>query len=209
MTADTAVRTAKDIAATKLAPTAVDNDRRGRFSPEAIEALSAAGLLGMMLSSDLGGGALGPRALADVVAALAEADASVAMVFLMHTVAALTIAAAPRTAALEKVLGDIVGGRHLSTLAFSEAGSRSHFWAPVSTATAEGAQVRMEARKSWVTSAGEADLYVWSCKPLAAQGASTLWLIPADTPGLTILGTFDGLGLLQSTLIQPYAVQGE
>ena len=29
-------------------------------------------------------------------------------------------------------------GQHLSTLAFSEAGSRSHFWAPTSTARAEG-----------------------------------------------------------------------
>ena len=30
----------------------------------------------------------------------------------------------------------IAAGQHLTTLAFSEAGSRSHFWAPLSTATA-------------------------------------------------------------------------
>lgn len=46
-----------------------------------------------------------------------------------------------------------------------------------------------------VTSAGEADSYVWSSRPLAAEGASTIWLVPAATPGLTVDGRFDGLGL--------------
>ena len=130
MTSDSAVRLAKDIASTTLAASASDNDRLGRFSSEAIGAIGTSGLLAMMLPSNVGGAALGPRALADVVASLAESDASVAMVFLMHSLAALTIAAAKRTPAIERVLGEIAGGRHLLTLAFSEAGSRSHFGRP-------------------------------------------------------------------------------
>jgi alkylation response protein AidB-like acyl-CoA dehydrogenase len=63
-------------------------------------------------------------------------------------------------------------------LAFSESGSRSHFWAPRSTATAGGGEVRLDANKSWVTSAGEADSYVWSSRPLEAAGPMTLWLVP-------------------------------
>jgi len=55
--------------------------------------------------------------------------------------------------------------------------------------------VRLDAAKSWVTSAGEADSYVWSSRPLAADGASTIWLVPADAPGLKVAGPFDGLGL--------------
>jgi alkylation response protein AidB-like acyl-CoA dehydrogenase len=55
--------------------------------------------------------------------------------------------------------------------------------------------VRLDARKSWVTSAGEADSYVWSSRPLAAPGPMTLWLVPADAGGLTVAGPFDGLGL--------------
>ena len=54
---------------------------------------------------------------------------------------------------------------------------------------------RLDAQKSWVTSAGEADGYVWSSKPLAAEGASTLWLVPADADGLKVGAPFDGLGL--------------
>jgi alkylation response protein AidB-like acyl-CoA dehydrogenase len=89
----------------------------------------------------------------------------------------------------------IAAGRHLTTLAFSEQGSRSHFWAPVSTATAANGHVELAARKSWATAAGEANSYIWSSKPLSTEGASTLWLVPADAPGLRAPVPFDGLGL--------------
>ena len=117
------------------------------------------------------------------------------MVFLMHVLAAGTVAAAPRTPALERALIAMAAGQHLSTLAFSEAGSRSHFWAPVSTAAGHNGTVNLDAFKSWVTSAGQADSYVWSSRPLEAEGASTIWLVPANSAGLSIAGAFDGLGL--------------
>ncbi|MEV0714018.1 acyl-CoA dehydrogenase [Asanoa sp. NPDC050611] len=98
-------------------------------------------------------------------------------------------------------------GEHVSTLAFSEAGSRSHFWAPMSTATPDGAMVRLDARKSWVTSAGEADSYVWSSKPLAAPGPMTLWFVPSDADGLRVSGRFDGVGL-RGNASRPVAAEG-
>ena len=100
---------------------------------EAVESLGESGLLGLMLPADVGGAGFGPRTFAAVTATLAEADASVAMVYLMHILGAATIAAARPGAAeaVAPILQEIAAGRHLSTLAFSEAGSRSHFWAPV------------------------------------------------------------------------------
>ena len=97
-----------------------------------------AGLLGLMLPTEFGGAGLGPRTFAAVIATLAEADASVAMVYLMHICASATIAAARPGAAVAQILKEIASGGHLSTLAFSESGSRSHFWAPVSRARPNG-----------------------------------------------------------------------
>jgi alkylation response protein AidB-like acyl-CoA dehydrogenase len=109
----------------------------------------------------------------------------------MHYAATAVIEAhGPRT-----VREEIAAGRHLSTLAFSENGSRSHFWAPVSTAAYQNGSVKLDAKKGWVTSAGEADSYVWSSRPVEAEGASTLWLVPARADGLSIPFTFNGLGL--------------
>lgn len=198
MNAQAATSAASSIARNVLAPAAAENDKQGRFSTEAIDELGRSGLLGLLLPADVGGAALGPRAFADVVAALAEVDASVAMVFLMHTVASVTVAAAPRTPALGDVLKAMAGGTHLSTLAFSEAGSRSHFWAPVSRAESlNGSGVRLAARKSFVTSAGHAQSYVTSALSPTGTGVtdSTLYLVLAGCDGLTVSGAWDGLGL--------------
>jgi len=131
MNHDTALSNAKEMADRVLAPAARQNDKDGRFSVEAVAAFGRAGLLGLMLPAEVGGAGLGPRTFAAVVATLAEADASVAMVYLMHVCAAATIAAAHAGATVAPTLTEIAAGRHVSTLAFSEAGSRSHFWAPV------------------------------------------------------------------------------
>jgi alkylation response protein AidB-like acyl-CoA dehydrogenase len=199
MTHNAAVLKAQEIASRVLAPSAGQNDRLGRFSTEAAESLGESGLLGLMLPVDVGGSGLGPRTFAAVAATLAEADSSVAMVYLMHILGAATISAARPSAAeaVTPILRDIGAGRHLSTLAFSEAGSRSHFWAPVSRAHRNGNGVRISAKKSWVTSAGHAQSYVVSSLAPEGMGVtdSTLYVLPAETPGLSVVAPWDGLGL--------------
>jgi alkylation response protein AidB-like acyl-CoA dehydrogenase len=212
MTHDEAISKAREIASRVLGPNAGQNDKMGRFSTDAIKSLGDSGLLGLMLPVDVGGSGLGPRTFAAVTATLAEADASVAMVYLMHMAGSATIAAAGPGAAhaVTPILQDISAGRHLSTLAFSEAGSRSHFWAPVSRAhrNGNGHGVRISAKKSWVTSAGHAQSYVVSS--LAPEGAgptdSTLYLLPAQARGLSVAGPWDGLGL-RANASAPIALQ--
>ncbi len=178
-----------------VAPAAAEVDREAVFPRAGIDALGRAGLLGLLSAPQVGGRGEGHRAAALVIEELAHHCASTAMVAMMHYCAVPLVEAHGSRAVREEV----AAGRHLLALALSEAGSRSHFWAPMSTASPEdgsdGGQVRLDARKSWVTSAGEADSYVWSSRPMAADGMSTLWLVPADTPGLSVGAPFDGLGL--------------
>ena len=197
MNHEEALSQARETADRVLAPAAGQNDKEGRFSTEAVDILGRAGLLGLTLPAEFGGAGLGPRTFAAVITLLAEADASVAMVYLMHLCGSATIAAARPSSAVAQILKEIASGRHLSTLAFSESGSRSHFWAPVSRARQNGTGVRITAKKSWVTSAGCAQSYVVSS--LAPEGAgptdSTLYLVPAGVAGLSVEGSWDGLGL--------------
>ena len=199
MNHESAVMKAREIANGVLAPSAAQNDTAGRFSEEAIQSLGGARLLGLMLSVDVGGAGLGPRTFAAVTATIAEADASVAMVYVMHILGAAAVASARPSAAptLLPVLKEIAEGRHLSTLAFSEKGSRSHFWAPVSRGVRNGHGVHISAKKSWVTSAGYAQSYIVSA--LAPEGAgptdSTLYFVPEGTSGLSVSGPWNGLGL--------------
>jgi alkylation response protein AidB-like acyl-CoA dehydrogenase len=181
------------VVAEVIAPSVIEIDETGAFPRAAMEALGIAGLLGLISAEEVGGLGQGYRAAAMAVERVARECASTAMVLCMHYAGTAVIEAhGPR-----RIREEIAAGRHISTLAFSEAGSRSHFWAPVSTATSidGNGRVALHARKSWATSAGEADSYVWSSRPLAAEGASTIWLVPGKSDGLNIPAPFNGLGM--------------
>ena len=183
--------TADRIAAEVIAPAAPEVDAKGTFPEAAIDALAEAGLLGLVSSTEVGGLGQTHREASLVIRRVAQACGSTAMVLCMHYCG---------TAVIEKfgpsdVRRDCATGKHLSTLAFSEAGSRSHFWAPVSTAKKTEQGIVLDAKKSWITSAHRATAYVWSSRPAAAEGASTIWLVPRDAEGIEVMGPFNGIGL--------------
>jgi alkylation response protein AidB-like acyl-CoA dehydrogenase len=188
--------TAAAIAEKDLAPRAAAVDRDAAFPTESIAALGAGGLLGLNVPQAYGGLGEGLRTAAAVIDALAQRCPSTAMVYLMHLCGIACYAAVPdKTGAL---LRQAAAGRHLSTLAFSEQGSRSHFWAPISRAASTGnGAVVISAQKSFVTSAGHAQGYVVST---LASGAtrpveSTIYLLLKEDDGISIAGSWRGLGL--------------
>lgn len=181
----------EQVIADVVAPAAVDIDQNGTFPKAALDALGAAGLLGLISAKEVGGQGYGHRAATEVIERLAQECGSTAMVVCMHYAGTAVIEAyGPRD-----VREAIAAGQHVTTLAFSEAGSRSHFWAPVSSAVAENGHVLIDAYKSWATSAGQVDSYVWSSRPMAVEGTSTIWLVPGQADGLQIKTPFSGLGL--------------
>ncbi|MBX7081188.1 MAG: acyl-CoA/acyl-ACP dehydrogenase [Nannocystaceae bacterium] len=179
------------VARDTIAPGAARIDAQSEFPRAAIDALAGVGALGVLSSPDVGGLGLGLSAAAEVVQRVAQACGSTAMVLTMHLCGTAVLEAFAPVA----VRRDAASGKHLSTLAFSEAGSRSMFWAPTSTATRTADGIALDAKKSWVTSAHHATAYVWSSRPIAGDGPSTLWLVPRDAAGVAVAAGFDGLGL--------------
>lgn len=173
-----------------IAPNAARVDHDASFPQTTLDALAGAGLLGLVIGKDAGGLGEGIDAAARVVERISRACGSSGMVVAMHYAGAAVIDKYGDLATRQA----IAQGTHISTLAFSEAGSRSHFWAPTSTATAGSGGVVLNARKSWITSARNATAYVWSSRPLG-EGLSTLWLVPSTAAGLMVPVPFDGLGL--------------
>ncbi len=189
------VERVRKIADEQIAPYAADVDAKGRYPREGMEALGRAGFLGLSIPSEKGGMGQGLRVAAAVLDEVAQRDASLAMVYKMHLCGCACYVAFPQTG--EKYFPQIVAGKHLTTLAWSEQGSRSHFWAPASQATEDDGSVVLNAQKSWVTSAGEADGYVVSTRTAAGTGATDtmLYLVLKDDKGARIAGTWNGLGM--------------
>ena len=89
------------------------------------------GCSGLTLPEELGGGGRGPVEFLEAVRGIASADASSAMIYLMHVCAAQVVLAGTAGGDSATLRG-LADGSRLGTLAFSERGSRSHFWAPMS-----------------------------------------------------------------------------
>ena len=176
---------------------AADVDEKGRFPSESMDALAAAGLWGLTLPTSVGGAGEGPRTFVAVVEEIATACASTAMVYVMHTAATQAIASSSTLVERDAILRSAATGKHLSTLAFSEKGSRSQFWAPVSKLEARDDGFVTSALKSWVTSATEASSWVASAQQPGAASPleSTVYLVRKGAEGAHISGSWNGLGL--------------
>src|SRR5262245_32309110 len=115
---------AETVARDVLAKHAADVDRTARWPAVSIDAIAKAGLLGLIVPASHGGAGEGPRAFSTVLSKLAEACASTGMIYLMHVCGTSVVIAAQNFPKRDAVLKDIAAGKHLSTLAFSEKGSR-------------------------------------------------------------------------------------
>lgn len=179
------------IARDVVGPAAASVDAEARYPAEAFQALKEAGLLGLVIAPEAGGLGQDLRTAAAAAERLARECPSTAMLFIMHVCASAVIDKHGDDQLKQAIARD----RKTATLAFSEYGSRSHFWAPVSTAEFVGDSVRLNAKKQLITGAGRADVYVWSSRPAAAEGLSSIWAVPSSTSGLSSPDPYEGLGL--------------
>ncbi len=201
--ADTNQKTIVDrvsaIVQSSISPNAIATDANATFPKASIQALADAGFFGLTLPKDVGGMAQPPRVFTAVVEEIAQACASTAMIYVMHISATQGILNSKTLGSRENLVRDIASGNHLTTLAFSERGSRSQFWAPVSKliANKDGDDFTTNAIKSWITSASHASSYVSSVQKPDAESPMevTVYLARPDAKGVEIGTGFNGLGL--------------
>ncbi len=189
------VEQARRIAEESIAPYAAEVDEQSRFPKEGIAALSEAGFLGLTIPTEFGGMGQGMRVACAVLDEIGQRCASTGMIYLMHLSGAACYVAYPEP--FKDVLRQMAAGKHLTTLAWSERGSRSHFWAPVSQAVLEDDNLALSATKSWVTSAGYADSYVVSTRTAGGSEPTDtmLYAVYKNDPGFKISGPWNSLGM--------------
>jgi len=190
---------ARKVAADVLAKNAVTADEKGAFPADSIRALRESRLFGLTVPAALGGLDRGKADACAVLTILAEQCASTAMIFLMHLSGTEALLTAPDKGAFHSgrrndVLKSIAAGKTLMTLAFSETASRSQFWASVSKCDKASGNMVLNGKKSFCTSANNADGYIVSSLGSNGKGVNCFY-VDRGTKGFSGAGAFTGLGM--------------
>ncbi len=188
---------AERVAADKLAPCASEIDQNRAFPWENICALRQAGFHRLINAEDEGGMGYGRAAFASAVTEIAKACASTALIYVSHSIVAKAIEVAGGESIKKRFLSEMLHGRGLGAFAVHESGSGSNSGAITTIAKKDADGYIVNGSKFFITSAGEADLYLVLVRTepeKGAHGMSTL-LIEKDTPGLSFGRSEDKMGL--------------
>ncbi|UFZ05121.1 acyl-CoA/acyl-ACP dehydrogenase [Bradyrhizobium ontarionense] len=178
------------------------HDRDGSFPFQNFKDLFDAGLLSLTVPTALGGHGAGARLTARVLGIIAEADPSTALVLAMHYIQHFVMARhqdyPPRLA--RKLARDSVEqGALINTFRVEPAlGSPSRGGLPETTARRTETGWRLSGRKIYSTGAPILSWYAVWAKTDEAEPRLGLFLVQAGLPGISIVETWDHLGLRAS-----------
>ncbi|HLB11921.1 MAG TPA: acyl-CoA dehydrogenase family protein [Dehalococcoidia bacterium] len=190
-------QTAAEIAQRELAPQAAALDIQGGFPREAIRKLAGAGLLGMTIPPAYGGSGADTLSLVLATEALAKACANTALVTLTHLAVGFAVTAFGTPGQKEKLLPQLARGDKLAALVATEPDAGSNALATQTAIQAAHDGYLVNGTKAFITSSGEADLYMTLGTVDRSKGIAglTYLLAEKDRPGLSFGRRDEGLGL--------------
>lgn len=192
-----------------LGPEAAERDRSEHFSGDHLKAMGRAGLLGVNVSQQYGGLGAGVVAYAVSVRALAQGCAGTTVAMMVTNMVAEAIEKFGSASHTKKYLADLCSGKWPAAgFCLSEPGSGSDAASMRATAIKEehNGQIsyRLNGAKAWVTSGGEAGVYLVTAKtdPSAGSRGVSAFLIEAGTEGFRATPPEKKVGLRTSKTTQ-------
>lgn len=150
---------AHELGRKELLERAAISDRESCYPTESLKAIAKAGWGAVTIPAEDGGLGQGITGFAVLAESFAQYCASSTMCWVMHTAAVQTLYSAGTKAQHQRFIPGVLNGE-IGALAFSEPATGGHFWNVVSSAPKLGQGYVLNADKSFVTSAGEADWYI-------------------------------------------------
>jgi butyryl-CoA dehydrogenase len=183
----------RNFAAKDVAPHAEEIDHSERLSAEILKKATNQGFFGATLPEEYFGAALDTLSYALLLESLAGACASLAFTVAAHvSLAAMSLFHHGTAAQKEEWLPPLASGEALGAFALTEPDAGSDISALQTRAVADGDEVVLDGVKTWVTNGESASLFVVFTREDA-------FLVPRDTPGLTVGYREPTLGLRAAT----------
>lgn len=179
-----------------IAPITKSVDKDGRFPKEAYDALRKQGFMGLLVPKSYGGSELSIVEHTQVCFELAKFDATTALCYMMHNTGTSCVVKYGSEAMKADFLPKIATGEIAIALAYSESGSGTHFGSPDLIEKQENGTRILQGRKSFVTSAQNADFYLTNSNSCKIQGSQNNWLVDRKLAGMIHEdAAWDGLGM--------------
>ncbi len=190
--------TVAKFAADEIAPRAAEIDANNEFPMDLWQKLGSLGLLGVTVSEEYGGSAMGYLAHVVAMEEISRASASVGLSYGAHS--NLCVNQIYRMGTDEqkrKYLPKLCSGEHIGALAMSEPGAGSDVVSMKLTARREGDVYVLNGNKMWITNGPDANTYVIYAKtdPDAASRGISAFLVERDFPGFSRAQKLDKLGM--------------
>ena len=175
----------REFADTRLAPHALDWDRRKHFPRDGLAAAGELGLGGIYVRDDVGGSGLTRQDAAAIFEQLAMGDPTIAAYVSIHNMVAWMIDAHGTAAQRHEWLPRLVTMRDLGAYCLTEPGAGSDAAAITTSAIRDGDEYVLTGVKQFISGAGEASVYVVMART-GEPGAKgiTAFLVPGDTERL-------------------------
>ncbi len=188
----------REFARKEIEPLAERVDQDNAFPQELWRKLGDAGLLGVTVSDEYGGAALGYLAHVVAMEEISRASASIGLSYGAHS--NLCVNQIFRNGTDEqrgRYLPKLVSGEWVGALAMSETGSGSDVVSMQMRAEKRGDTYLLNGNKMWITNGPEASTFVVYAKtdPDAGPRGVTAFLVEAGTPGFTTAQKLDKLGM--------------
>ncbi len=192
---------ARKLASEVFSTRATKIDKKDTFPWENIRALGEAGFMGLIISEDYGGFGIGRDGFASVVKEISKACASTALIYVSHAIVAKAVELFASDTIKEKWLSKMIKGETLGAFAIHESDSGSNAGAITTRALKEENHYIVKGSKFFITSAGEAGVYLVLAKIVTENGPGGMstFLIEKDTSGLSFGETEDKMGLTSTS----------
>ncbi|MDZ5602983.1 SfnB family sulfur acquisition oxidoreductase [Pseudomonas sp. RP23018S] len=189
----TSDRQALDVAehiAQQLHTGSAERDRERRLPHAELALFSRSGLWAISVPKAFGGAGVSNVTLAQVIARIAQADASLGQIPQNHFYALEVLRVNGTQAQRQRLYAEVLAGRRFGN-ALAELGTKTAH-DRTTRLTRDGAGYRIDGRKFYATGALYAQRIPTSV--IDEQGQQQLAFVPADSPGLQVIDDWSGFG---------------